>query len=70
MANVVNSEKSKLMNREEAANFLNVKTQTLAVWACRKIGPAFLRVGRSVKYKLSDLESFLDSSRVTTRDQS
>jgi len=70
MVNVVNSEKSQLVTRERAAEILNVKTNTLTVWACRGCGPAYVKVGRSVRYRLSDLESYIENSRVATTSQS
>jgi predicted site-specific integrase-resolvase len=51
---------SPLLSREAAAEFLGVKPSTLAVWACvGRYGLKFYKVGRSVKYKMSDLENFL-----------
>lgn len=34
---------------------------TLRSWRQKKIGPPFVKVGRSVKYRLSDVEAYLDS---------
>ena len=58
-----------MMNRREAATYLGVQPQTLAVWSCRCTGPAFCKVGRSVRYRQSDLDAFISQSRVCTRDQ-
>ncbi len=58
-----------MLTRREAAELLGIEPQTLAVWSCRGIGPAFIKVGRSVRYRLSDLEKFIESGRVSTRDQ-
>lgn len=50
----------KLLDRKSAAEFLGVTEGTLAVWSCTKrYGLPFIKVGRLVKYKLSDLENFL-----------
>jgi predicted DNA-binding transcriptional regulator AlpA len=35
----------------------------------RARGPAYFRIGRSVRYRLSDLDAWLSERRVTTRDQ-
>lgn len=49
-----------LLNREEAANYLGVSPSTLANWACtKKYQIKFIRVGRSVRYRQSDLDAFV-----------
>lgn len=55
---------SKLLSREEAADFLGLKKNTLAVWAVnKKNNLPFYKIGGAVKYKLSDLESFLSDNQ-------
>ena len=52
---------SKLLTREEAAEYLGVSKGTLDVWACTKrYDLPFIKVGRLCKYRLSDLNAFLD----------
>lgn len=55
-----------LLTREEAAQFLGVKPQTLAVWACHQVdGPAYVKVGRrTVRYRLGDLQAFIEKNTV------
>ena len=58
---------SQLLTRDQAAEYLGVKPQTLATWLCRRrCGLPVVRVGRLVRYRLSDLEAFLDSRTVGT----
>jgi len=53
---------SELWNREEAAAYLDVKPQTLACWAStRRYGLRYIKVGRNVRYRRSDLDRFLES---------
>lgn len=54
---------SQLLDRSGAAKFLGVKKNTLALWAMRKkpILP-YIKVGRLIRYKLSDLEEFLEQN--------
>jgi excisionase family DNA binding protein len=60
---------TKLLTREEAAKFLGLSRGTLEVWACTKRYPLpYVKVGRLVKYRLSDLQAFLDSRTVHQRD--
>lgn len=49
-----------LLTRTQAAEYLNIKTQTLAAWACNKRYPLpMVKIGRTVRYKLSELERFI-----------
>lgn len=57
---------SVLLNEDETAEFLRVKRQTLAAWRCTdRYQLPFIKVGRSVRYRLGDLEKFLASRTVT-----
>lgn len=57
---------SELMGERQAAQFLENKipVRTLQHWRRVRTGPAWLKIGRHVLYKKSDLESFLAESRV------
>jgi hypothetical protein len=53
-----------LLNRNAAALFLDIKPNTLATWACNKrYDLPFIKIGRSVKYQLSDLEAFIANNK-------
>ena len=55
-----------LLTREQAAAYLGLKPQTLASWVVRHIqGPPFIKVGRSVRYRRTDLDRWLDSQVVS-----
>lgn len=55
-----------LLTREQAADYIGVKPQTLALWACTgRYELPFIKVGRSVRYKRVDLDAFMESRRVT-----
>jgi predicted DNA-binding transcriptional regulator AlpA len=34
----------------------------------RHDGPAFIRIGRAIRYRVSDLDAWLDAHRVQTRE--
>ena len=54
--------KTELLNREEAAKFLGLKPATLACWASTKrYQLPMVKVGRAVRYRLADLERWLES---------
>lgn len=49
-----------LISTEEAAYLLNLKPQTMYKWACYENGPISpVRIGRSVKWRLSDVASLV-----------
>lgn len=54
-----------LLTRKEAADYLGVKVQTLACWACTgRYHLPFVRVGRLVKYRQQDLDAFILENRI------
>ena len=57
--------KAKLLTRAEAAELLGVTVGTLAVWHCcgrHKI--PMVKVGRACRYRLADLEAWIESRTV------
>ena len=51
---------SELLTRKEAAAYLGVTPETLAVWHCTKRYPIpVIKIGRLCKYKRSDLDAFI-----------
>ena len=55
---------SRLLSREEAADYLGLKPQTLAAWAHQGQGPPYLKLGRAVRYDQTDLDGWLAERRV------
>ena len=61
----INKAKSNLLTRNQAAEYLGVTPQTLAVWAStRRYNLPVIKMGRLAKYKLSDLDAFINSRSV------
>lgn len=57
---------SELLNSEQAASYLGVAPNSLAVWRATKRYPLpYIKVGRLVKYRRADLDAFLESRTVT-----
>lgn len=52
----------------EAADYLRSSTSTLAKARMRKQGPEFLRLGRGIRYRQSDLDAWMSASRSTSRE--
>jgi excisionase family DNA binding protein len=57
---------SELLSRREAAAYLGVSEQTLAIWKCTgRYNLACVKVGRLVKYKKSDLDDFIQRRSIS-----
>ena len=51
-----------LLNEEQAAEYLTVSPGTLAVWrSTGRYSLPFVKVGRMVRYRLSDLNAWLEA---------
>ena len=51
--------KEKMLSRKEAAEFLGLRENTLAIWAIKKrYDLPMYKVGKNVKYKITDLQKF------------
>lgn len=62
--------RDELLTDEQAASLLNIERQTLAVWrSSGRHSLPFVRVGRCIRYRRSDLEKWLDQRVVTSTGQ-
>lgn len=52
------------LTRDEAARYLGISRRSLDNWAHQGRGPRYFRVGRSARYRLSDLQQWLESRAV------
>ncbi|WP_130470964.1 helix-turn-helix domain-containing protein [Candidatus Magnetaquicoccus inordinatus] len=53
-----------LISHSQAASQLGVSEITLSNWRVAKKGPAYIKVGRSVRYRQEDLDAWLLTQRV------
>jgi hypothetical protein len=53
---------------KEASELLGLNRQTLANWRHLRRGPVYSKLGRSVRYRISDLVSFAESKRIEVKD--
>ena len=64
-----NRQTQPLLTTVEAAEFLSVTPQTLRTWRRpardNRVRLPFVRLGRAVRYRMADLEAFLDDNRTT-----
>lgn len=53
-----------LLTPEEVAQRLRVSALTLANWRSAGRGPAFIKVGRAVRYEESAIEAYIQQQKV------
>jgi len=56
------------LNETEAAEYMRLRPNTLAVWRCKHRGPRYIKLGSRVIYDPDDLDAFMDSRKIRTRD--
>lgn len=53
-------QRDRLLTECEVADLLNISVRTLQAWRVRGGGPRFIKVGRAVRYRLSDVQDWID----------
>lgn len=62
---ISNQSRNILVSRKEAATILGIEPNTLAVWACTgRHKLPYVKIGRYVKYRMSDLDAFIENNTV------
>jgi len=54
-----------LLNEAQTADFLNLSIRTLQAWRIKNVGPRFVRAGRAVRYRRSDLVAWINANTVS-----
>jgi hypothetical protein len=54
------------LSPEEAADLLGFSESVLGLWRRQARGPVYSKIGKSVRYCLTDLEAFMASRKVRT----
>jgi excisionase family DNA binding protein len=58
---------AKLLNTTQAAEYLGTTTGTLEVWrSAKRYNIPYIKVGRLVRYRLSDLDDFIRSRTIAS----
>ncbi len=60
---------TKVLKTEDAANFLGLAVSTLEKMRVYGGGPKFVKLGRSVRYRDSDLDDYLSHNAVYSTQQ-
>jgi len=55
---------NRIFNDQEAARHLKMSAQTLRNWRCQGKGPAYFKIGKCVRYQLSDLNEFIATNKI------
>lgn len=58
--------RSRMMNSPELAEEIGVPVQRLAVWRMEGTGPRYVKLGRSIRYRSSDVQAWLEANTVET----
>ncbi len=59
-AQKMQNENAERLTNSEAAEYLGLKIATLNKWRVYGDGPPFLKVGRLIQYRKSDLDAYLN----------
>ena len=49
------------LNTRQAAELIGLKANTLEIWRLRGTGPKYIKFGRAVRYRQSDLETYIEA---------
>ena len=53
-----------ILNEADTARYIGMSRVWLRISRMRGIGPAYIRIGRAIRYAVSDLDKFLENHRV------
>ncbi len=58
-----------LLNEHELAARLNLSVRTLQAWRVKGGGPVFLRLGRAIRYRDGDVETWIGANSLAHTSQ-
>jgi hypothetical protein len=65
----INQDPHTLVDQDEAAAILGIKSHTLANWRCtQRYELPYVQIGRRIRYRLGDLLTFAEKNRITPRE--
>lgn len=59
----------KYLTAMQAAEFIGLAAQTLANKRFKGLPPAYCKIGKAIRYSMSDLIKFMESCKVLPRDE-
>ena len=57
------------LDTQQAAEYLNLKKNTLEIWRLRGDGPGFCKFGRAVRYRKQDLDAYIQRCLVKSTSE-
>ncbi len=54
-----------LLTTKEVADLTGLSRETLAQWRSQRRGIPYLKIGRSVRYAIADVQAYLEGCRVS-----
>jgi hypothetical protein len=64
-AAISSTDRDPLLTEVQSAEVLNLSMRTLQAWRTRRTGPSFVRAGRAIRYRRSDLDAWVAANTVT-----
>lgn len=58
-----------IMTTEEVARTLEVTEHTLAMWRAEKKGPNFVKLGRAIFYRRSDVQDWINGNVIAVSNE-
>ena len=68
LEHAMEDENLKWVKEQEASKVMSVPVQTFRNWRTKGKGPAYHKLGSSVRYALSDLHKFMQDHRIEPRE--
>jgi excisionase family DNA binding protein len=59
-----NTDPDALLTEQQTAQLLNISVRTLQAWRIKLTGPRFVRAGRAIRYRRSDLTTWIEANTV------
>ena len=56
----------RLLREKEVAEIYGISVRTLQKWRCTGGGPPFVKANRSIRYRMEEIESYLDLNTHST----
>jgi predicted DNA-binding transcriptional regulator AlpA len=69
MKNVETWSADRLITTKIAADLLGRHPAVLADWRHQKRGPRYIKIGKSIRYRLSDIDNWIDRHTVDPGDR-
>ncbi len=54
---------------KQLAAFLGLRSNTLEIWRLRGVGPRHVRFGRAVRYRLDDIEKYIEEQTFSSTSE-